>query len=81
MITPREAEALARSIAADYIIACRCESSNDVANAMMMMMSVAGMTTAAHVGTREAVQRMEGTTDFIARQNIVGRTEFSIKVN
>lgn len=67
MITPNEAEKLANKAVQDYVNACGCNSLEDVGNALMKLASMCGLGMCATVGHEEAVARMQGTTDYIAR--------------
>lgn len=66
MVTPHEAEALAQKHIQDYLNACSLDSTRDAGNALMKLCSVAGVLMVATVGYQEAVERLEGTTTFIA---------------
>lgn len=65
MITPQEAEALARQHMADYVNSCACQTNEDVANVLMKLASVCGVSMCAVVGYRDAVARLEGVAGFI----------------
>lgn len=67
MITPQEAEALAQKTMQDYVNACKCDSAQDVANALMKLVSMCGLGMCAVVGQPEAVDRLEGTAAYIAK--------------
>lgn len=67
MITPREAEALAQKAMQDYVNACKCDTVQDVGNALMKLVSMCGLGMCATVGQAEAVQRLEGTSAYIAK--------------
>ena len=67
MITPQKAETLAQAMMQDYVKACDCQSVDDVANALMKLASMCGLGMCAVVGQPEAVARLQGTTDYIAR--------------
>ena len=67
MITPQEAEALAQKTMQDYVNACKCENAQDVANALMKLVSMCGLGMCAVVGQPEAVDRLEGTAAYIAK--------------
>lgn len=66
MITPDEAEALATTAMQEYIIACECNSREDIANVLMKLVSVCAVGMAAAVGRDEAADRLIGTANFIA---------------
>lgn len=67
MITPQEAEALAQKVMQDYVNACKCDTVQDVGNALMKLVSMCGLGMCATVGHTEAVQRLEGTAAYIAK--------------
>lgn len=67
MIKPQEAEKLAQKAMEKYVNACGCATTNDVANALMKLVSMCGLGMCATVGRDEAVSRLQGTTDYIAR--------------
>lgn len=67
MITPKECEDLAQQVMQDYVKACDCQSTQDVANVLMKLISMCGLGMCATVGQPEAVSRLQGTTDYIAR--------------
>lgn len=67
MITQQKAEALAQAVMQDYVKACQCDTHEDVANALMKLASMCGLGMCAVVGQPEAVARLQGTTDYIAR--------------
>lgn len=67
MITAKEGEALAQKFMQDYVNACGCQSTQDVANVLMKMVSMCGLGMCATVGQPEAVARLQGTTDYIAK--------------
>lgn len=66
MITASEAEILAKQHMTDYVNACNCQTTEDVANVLMKLVSVCGVGMCAVVGHADAVSRMQGTTDFIS---------------
>lgn len=66
MITPKEAEKLAHTVIQDYVNACKCNTLEDVGNALMKLASMCGLGMCATVGQEEAVARLQGTTDYIA---------------
>lgn len=67
MIKPEEAEKLANDTVQDYVNACGCNNEQDVANVLMKLISMSGLATIAVVGQYEAMCRMEGTVDYLAR--------------
>lgn len=69
MVTQAEAEALAKSAIQTYLNACQLQTVEDAGNALMKLVSVAGVTMCATIGQAEAVARLEGTAAFIANQN------------
>lgn len=69
MVTQSEAEALAKTAIQTYLNACHLQTVEDAGNALMKLVSVAGVTMCATIGQQEAVARLEGTAAFIAKQN------------
>ena len=67
MITPKEAEALAQKAMQDYVNACKCDTPQDVGNALMKLVSMCGLGMCATVGQPEAVKRLEGAASYIAQ--------------
>ncbi len=67
MITPKEAESLAQKTMQDYVNACKCDTPQDVGNALMKLVSMCGLGMCATVGQHEAVARLEGTAEYIAK--------------
>lgn len=67
MITPQEAEVLAQKYMQDYIAQCKCNSTDDVGNALMKLVSMCGLGMCATVGQKEAVARLDGTAAYIAK--------------
>lgn len=67
MITPQEAEILAQKAMQDYVNACKCDTNQDVANVLMKLISMCALGMCATVGQKEAVQRLEGTSAYIAK--------------
>lgn len=61
MITPQQAEALANKTVQDYVNACGCGDTQDVANVLMKLASMCGLAMAAVVGRDESVDRLIGT--------------------
>jgi hypothetical protein len=67
MLTAKQAEALAQQAMQDYVNKCGCNTPQDVANVLMKLVSMCGLGMCATVGQREAVDRLQGTTDYIAK--------------
>ncbi|MGJ7544594.1 hypothetical protein [Variovorax sp. LT1R16] len=67
MVTPAEAERLARDAVQNYANACNLQTTEDAGNALMKLVSVAGITMSALVGADEAAARLEGTAEFVRR--------------
>lgn len=67
MITPQQADELANKTIEDYVNACGCRDKQDVANVLMKLASMCGLGMCAVVGQPEAVSRLQGTTDYIAK--------------
>ncbi len=67
MIKPEEAEALAQKMMQDYVNACKCDTTQDVANALMKLVSMCGLGMCATVGQPEAIERLEATAAYIAK--------------
>lgn len=67
MITPTEAEKLATQHVQDYVNACKCGDIVDVGNALMKLVSVAGLAMIATQGQAVAVARLEGTARHLAK--------------
>jgi hypothetical protein len=67
MVTQQEAEKLAQKHIQDYLNACGLDTVQDAGNALMKLLSVAGVIMCATVGHKEAVERLEGTAAFIAK--------------
>lgn len=70
MITKTEAEILAKEAMEAYVKQCECRDTEDVANVLMMLSSMCGLGMCAVVGRSEAVSRMQGTTDYIAKSQV-----------
>ena len=68
LISQFDAEELAKTVLQNFVDACHCQNTQDVANVLMKVCSVAGVMMCAVVGQTEAVQRIDGTADFIAKQ-------------
>lgn len=80
MITPQAAEALAQKTMQDYVNACKCDTPQDVGNALMKLVSMCGLGMCATVGQPEAVARLEGTTAYIGKTE-AGKTWRSERAN
>jgi hypothetical protein len=67
MITTQEAEALAQQTMQQYVASCGCDSREDIANALVKLISMCGLGMCAVIGQPEAVAWLQGTTDYIAK--------------
>ena len=67
MVSQEQAELLARDAIQTYCNACHLQTAKDAANALMKLVSVAGVTMAAIVGADEAAERLTGTGEFVRR--------------
>jgi hypothetical protein len=67
MITPQKAEKLATKYMQQYVNKCHCANMEDVANVLMMLVSVCGQCMCATVGQSDAVSRLEATATHIAK--------------
>lgn len=67
MITPKEAEKLAQKTMQDYVEQCKCNNNEDVANVLMKLVSMCGLGMCAVSGQEDAVSRLQGTTNYIAK--------------
>lgn len=67
MITPDEAEALANKLIGEYLTACNLDAPHQAGDALMKLVSVAGLGMCAAVGQDDAVQRLLGTASYIAK--------------
>lgn len=67
MITPQQAEALAQKTMQDYVNQCGCATTEDVGNALMKLVSMCGLGMCATVGQADAVARLQGTANYIAK--------------
>ena len=65
MIRQDEAERLATTMADRYLAECEAASPTDRANALMKLISVAGVMIARERGSNEAADRLEGTARFV----------------
>lgn len=80
MITPKEAEKLAQKVMQNYVAECKCNSNEDVANVLMKLVSMCGLGMCAVVGQPDAVARLEGTTNYIAKTQ-AGKQWYSQREN
>ena len=67
MVTPDQAEELAKTAVSQYLTACGMESRDDIANALMKLASVTGIVMACAEGRELAAQRLEGTVAFVRK--------------
>lgn len=67
MVTPEEAELLSKKFMEGYINACKCDTTQDVGNVLMKLVSMCGLGMCAVVGQPEAVARLNGTALYIAK--------------
>lgn len=67
MITPKEAEVLAHQTLEEFVNKCGCMNTQDVANVLMKLASMCGLGMCAVVGRDEAVDRLQQTTDYVAK--------------
>jgi hypothetical protein len=72
VITPIEAEELARKTLQEYVNSCRCDTVQDAGNVLMELISMAGLMMCATIGQQEAVARLEGTAAQIAKPEYGG---------
>ncbi|MEE7625402.1 hypothetical protein V3O24_04450 [Methylobacter sp. Wu8] len=72
MITPQEAEKLAAETIKNYMNACQLQTTQDAGNALMKLVSMAGLAMCATVGQKEAVDRLQGTAAYIAQPKYSG---------
>ena len=70
MIKSKEAEVLACGTVKTYLTSCDCKTPQDIANVLMMLTSVCGLCTLQHVGKDEAVARLRGTANFVAKHRL-----------
>ena len=77
MKTAKEAETLAQQAMQDYVNKCGCQTKEDVANALMKLVSMCGLGMCAVVGQPEAVARLQGTTNHVAKtqENVNWKSE------
>jgi hypothetical protein len=69
MVTPQEAEQLAKKHIEAYMNDCKMQNlSEDAGKALMKLVSVAGIVMVATVGYEEAVERMHGTAMFVEQK-------------
>lgn len=67
MLTPAEVEPLAQKAMQDFVNACNCQTREDVANVLMKLASMCGLGMCAVVGQADAVAKLQGTADHIAK--------------
>jgi len=67
VVKPDEAQKFAQAFMESYVAMCECGSQEDVGNALMKLVSVAGLGMCAVVGQAEAVARLEATAAHIAK--------------
>lgn len=72
MVTPKEAEELAQKAIQNYLNACHLQTVEDAGNALMKLVSVAGLMMCATVGQDDAVARLQGTAAHIAKPKFSG---------
>ena len=70
MIKSKQAEVLACETVKTYLKSCDCKTPQEVANVLMMLTSVCGLCTLQHVGKDEAVARLRGTANFVAKHRL-----------
>lgn len=70
--TPEQAEELAKHYMTAYVNACKCDTVEDAGNVLMKLASVVGLAMVATIGQDEAVARMEGTAQHIAKAKYSG---------
>lgn len=66
-VSPQQAEELAKKAVGDYLNACHMKDRDGLGNALMKLVSVAGVLMAANEGREIAAQRLEGTAAFIRK--------------
>lgn len=66
MVTPQQAEELAKIAVADYLTACNIQSPGQIGNVLMKLCSVAGVMMANAEGSSAAAERLIGTANFVA---------------
>lgn len=72
MITPDEAEALANKLIGEYLTACKLDTQQQAGDALMKLVSVAGLAMCATVGQHQAVERLLGTATYISKPQFAG---------
>lgn len=72
MVTQQEAEQLAQQAIQSYLNACKLQTVEEAGNALMKLVSVAGVMMCAAVGQDDAVARLEGTAAFVAKKEFSG---------
>jgi len=67
-VTPDEAEILAIAAVNEYIKQCRLTNRGQIADCLMKLCSVAGVSMAHAEGSEDAVNRLEGIADFVRKR-------------
>ena len=67
MIDRDEAQRRAQNLIKEYLYEAAPTDMQDAGNLLMMLASAVGLTLVQAVGEAEAVRRMQGTVDYIAR--------------
>jgi len=67
MIDQKEGERLANNAVNEYLSACNCNTIEDAGNAIMKLASMCGLAMCATVGYADAVERLQGVTDYIKK--------------
>ncbi|WP_374499118.1 hypothetical protein [Zoogloea sp.] len=63
MITPKQAEALAQTSVQDYVNKCGCQTTEDIGNVLMKLVSLCGLAMCAVGGKVDAVARLKATAE------------------
>lgn len=71
MITAKEAEKRAHALIENYVNGAGCGSTEDIANVLMKLASMAGLAMAAVAGREEAVARMNACTVNVASAEVL----------
>lgn len=71
MITPQEADELAKKTIETYVNACNCMTSKDVGNVLMKLVSSAGLSMKAVEGREVAVDRLLSTAWYVKNYDII----------
>lgn len=69
MIDTHEFDAIIKNAMNGYVNECKCDTPEDIGNAMMMLIGMCGLLMCSTVGQPEAVNRMKALTDYIASNN------------